>query len=356
MQPAIETVSGSPYEMGRQQGQIFRHIIRANLQQWAMRHDFQGSDDYLDERLAARRSANQTLAPWIEEEMRGIADGSGVDLPGLHRLNLRAWEVPHLPQAPAAGAPADSGGCTAIGMIAGTDGVAIGGNLDCQRAFYVLLRRIPKEGLAHVTLAFAGGIWNQNGMNEAGLFMGSNGMGAHADFKDPDPAPRPPAGTINRLVLQTCRNVAEAVATIRQSRTSHSFVLGDAAGSLAVVQVMGSLFDVQYARDSDNMVFATNHACLPGLVNPLRAQHCEPYVAEKSRVRFDVLAAARREKPRTFDTLRALLRSHDGYPNSICNDLSAMSLLARPQRNRNEALFADMPPCHNDYHAVPVKP
>jgi hypothetical protein len=66
MQPAIEIVSGTPCEMGRQQGQIFRHVIHANMQQWAMRHDFQGSDDYLDEKLATRRSANQTIAPWIE--------------------------------------------------------------------------------------------------------------------------------------------------------------------------------------------------------------------------------------------------------------------------------------------------
>lgn len=359
MLPLIETVSGSPYEMGFQQGKIFKHVIKGDVHQWAMRHSFQGSDEYLKKSKEVSRKLNLNMAPWIEEEIKGLADGSGVDAEWLHLLNLRIWETPNLPYEQSKGLTKlpqiDSSGCTAFGMITKEDGVVIGGNLDDQRHPYALIRRLPRNGLAHITVARAGGIWNQNGMNEAGLFMAADGMGKHPDFIDTNPEPLPPNGTIKRLVLQTCRNVNEAVELIIKSRTSHNFVLGDASGNLAAVQVMGSLHDVQYAKDYENMVFCTNHAFMPGIVKPLLAQKCEPYVAEKSKVRFDVLTNARKKLPRNFETLRTMLTSHEGHPNSICNNLSAFSLMARPQKDKNTVYAADMPPCRNEYGEFNIK-
>jgi hypothetical protein len=353
MLPFIETVSGTAYEMGFQQGQIYKHVIKGDVQQWAMRHSFQGSDAYIKKSKEVGRKLNQEMAPWVEEEIRGIADGSGIDAEWLHLLNLRIWETPNLPFDPKAEAPKlpqiDSSGCTAFGMITEEDGVVIGGNLDDQRHPFALIRRRPKNGLAHLTVARVGGIWNQNGMNEAGLFMAADGMGKHPDFLDPNPSPLSINGTIKRMVLQTCHNVKEAVDFIIKSRTSHNFVLGDASGNLAAVQVMGSLHDVQYAKDYENMVFCTNHAFMPGIVKPLLAQKCEPYVAEKSIVRFDVLTEARKKMPRNFETLRQMLTSHEGHPNSICNNLSAFSMMARPQKDKNLVYVADMPPCRNEY-------
>lgn len=359
----IETVRGDPFEMGRQMGGIFRHVIRADVHQWAARHDFQGEDEYLDECLAPRRLANASVAPWIEEELRGLAEGSGVPLAWLHRLNLRVWYVPRKSQAAETAGAASSAGCcapqiasacTAIGMLSPQEGVVIGGNLDDSRMPYVLVRRIPKDGLAHVTIARAAGIWNQNGLNEAGLFMAANSLGRFADFKDPDTRPVIPGDTVNRLILQTCADVPQALRLIQESRTNHSYVLGDAHGNLAAVQVMGSLYEVQHAAQHAHMVFCTNHPCMPGLVEPLTAQHCAMEIAEKSRVRFEVLQRARKAEPRSSEALFALLQSHEGYPNSICNNLSVTSMLACPQREKHLCWVADAHPCRNAYVKVPV--
>jgi len=359
MLPFIETVSGTPYEMGLQQGKIFKHVIKADLHQSAMRHHFQGSDEYLRKSKEVSRNLNKEIAPWIEEEMLGVSEGSGIDVEWLHLLNLRIWETPNLTYDKNSDTPKpsiiDSSGCTAFGMITKEDGVVIGGNLDDQRYPYALIRRIPKVGLAHVTVARVGGIWNQNGMNEAGLFMAADGMGKHPDFIDSDPAPLPANGTIKRLILQTCHTVDEAIELIRKSRTSHNFVLGDAQGNLAAVQVMVSLFDVQYAKDYEDMVFCTNHAFMQGIVGPLRSQNCEPFVAEKSKVRFEVLEKKKKKFPRNFVTLQKVLTSHDGHPNSICNNLTVFSLMAKPQKDKSFLYAADAPPCRNSYGKFSIK-
>ena len=97
-----ETIRGTPHEMGVQHGRAFRHLIRGNVQKWAMRHTFQGTDEHLDSGLESVRRAERTHAPWLFEELRGIADGSGVDYAWIERMHLQVWglvpksEQPHI--------------------------------------------------------------------------------------------------------------------------------------------------------------------------------------------------------------------------------------------------------------------
>lgn len=348
MKTPIDTISGSHYEMGKQFGYVHRHLIHGNVHQWPMCHTFQGSDTELDKGVEEFRRANEAIAPWAEDELQGIADGSGADVDWIRRMDLRVWN--YVPRR-----EFQLSGCTAIGMISEEEGVVIGGTLDDPREPYVLVRRIPADGIPHVMVAWAGTIWGQNGMNEAGLFMAVASLGVHPDYKDADPNPHPPTGTLTRLIIETCQNVPEALDLLCRSKSNGSWVLGDSSGNLAAIQIMGSINEIQHAADHDNMVFCTNHEFMPGLVEALAAHGCKPRLTDYSVTRFDVLASAREQMPRSSETMRNLLRSHEGFPHSICNDASAMAMMAVPQKYPDKCLYAERPPCRNEFQELPVR-
>ncbi len=144
-----ETLTGTHYEMGLREGRIFRHLIRWNVHTYAMRHTFQGSDPELGAGLERMRQIYRTLAPWVFEELQGIAEGSGVDYIWIERMHLRVWNlVPNKSLSP--------GGCTAIGMVTEGHGVVVGGTLDDPRQSYALVRRVPKEGIPHIQVIWPG--------------------------------------------------------------------------------------------------------------------------------------------------------------------------------------------------------
>ena len=113
------TLKGTPYEMGLQHGRVFRHLIRGNVHAYPMRHAFQGTDQEMDAGLNEARESDHTYAPWVFEELRGIADGSGVEYIWIERMHLRVWNrVPNR--------PLDQAGCTAIGMVTEDGGSGVG--------------------------------------------------------------------------------------------------------------------------------------------------------------------------------------------------------------------------------------
>lgn len=53
----------------------------------------------------------------------------------------------------------------------------VGGTLDDPRQCYVLLRRIPRDGLPHVMVTWAGAGWGHSGVNAAGLGISQSSIG-----------------------------------------------------------------------------------------------------------------------------------------------------------------------------------
>lgn len=341
----VETVRGTHYEMGVQHGRAYRHVIRGNVHAYAMRHDFQGRDEELDEGLKKVRESAETFTPWVFEELRGIAKGSGVEYSWILRMHLRVWNV--VPKA-----PPSPGGCTGIGVVTEKEGGVIGGNLDDPRQSYALIRRFPQDGIPHVMSVWVGAAWGHNGTNEAGLCT------AEASLGSCEPAPSIPPGQYllgsmtGRLLLETCRDVPEAVALLKKIRPTDSLILGDAKGNLMAVQSMGPY--QAFEKPADGMAFCTNHIFMAELLDPLRKQGCKPVISDYSRVRFETLEQARSSLPRTSESVRQLLRSHRGFPHSICNEGTVFSTIAKPQAEPARLYVADRPPCRNDYSAYEV--
>jgi hypothetical protein len=335
-----ETLTGTHYEMGLQEGRIFRHLIRGNVHAYAMRHTFQGSDSELDAGLEQMRQIYQTLAPWVFEELRGIAEGSGVDYIWIERMHLRVWNlVPNKPLSP--------GGCTAIGMVTEEHGVVVGGTLDDPRQSYALVRRLPKEGIPHIQIIWPGTAFGQNGINFAGLGVATTSLGQC------DPKLNVPLETlslvsfIQRMLLETCRTASEAVALLKRVGCTGSFILGDADGNLIAAQSVGSLLVLE--KPESNMVFYANHISIKELLEVLKTQGCQPVPTDYSRTRCEVLQRARKNLSPTLATMKALLRSHEGYPHSICNEGTVMASIAVTQSKTGKFYIADRPPCRNDF-------
>lgn len=350
MQMPIETARGSPYEMGRQHGRLYRHVIHANVAEWSKRHSFQGSDEAIDAAIKPQRVLQEELCPWVFDELRGIADGSEVDYQWILRMHLRVWNA-----APRTDYAAQYG-CTAIGMITEDAGVAVGGTLDDPRSSYVLIRRIPKNGLAHVMTTWAGTAWGHNGTNEAGLGLAQASLGG---IEGPAPSVSRKGllqGMYGRIALETCATVAETLALADRFHAGGSDVLGDAGGNLVARQRMGGIQGTMRASDSANMVFCANHIYMTELTSALAECGAKPIVTEYSRGRFETLEQARERMPRTVGTMRTLLRSHSRYPHSICNAGTVNANFSLPCKEPGVLYFADKPVCQNEFTPYPAIP
>ena len=106
---AITNVTGTPYEMGFQQGQQCAEALRRLIPQWV--------DGYVKDRLEDAKkvtehqfASNLNIYPHLLEELRGVADGSGLNYEKIVQMNFRVWNHIGFADAPASG-------CTAIGMI-----------------------------------------------------------------------------------------------------------------------------------------------------------------------------------------------------------------------------------------------
>jgi isopenicillin-N N-acyltransferase-like protein len=340
MKMPIETVRGTPYEMGLQHGRAYRHVIHANVHVYSMRHTFQGSDAALDAGLKPCRDAERRRAPWVFEELRGIAEGSGVDYPWIERMHLRVWGF--VPKAELCAT-----GCTGIGMISKSDGVLVGGTLDDPRQSYVLLRRIPRDRIPHVLLMWAGACFGHNGVNAAGLVVAESSLGRCT----PEWPKRGPLFTnAARWLLEACETVPQAVARLKKLRPHTSIVIGDAKGNLISCQSFGDAgiaFERPAARG--DFLFNTNHIHLRALVERIAAKGCVPKLTEYSITRFATLERARARLPRSRATMERLLRSHAGHPHSICNGGTVAATCGMPESNPGVLFLADAPPCRNEF-------
>lgn len=350
MQFPIETVKGSHYEMGLQHGRAYRHVIIGNVHVFALRHSFQGADDELDAALAPLRASNEHFAPWVFEELRGIAEGSGVPLPHIVRMHLRVWN-----NVPCKELPAESSGCTGIGFI-GDEGVIVGGTLDDPRQCEVLLRRLPENGIGHIQVTWAGVGWGHNGVNAAGLFVAQSSVGSTTPLLPViDAGPRLHGSMASRILLETCEDVPQALEALERLNSSDNFVLADARGNLVARQSLGGLgHALQKPSEHENFVFNTNHVHMPGMVQKVLDAGCVPKLTEYSMTRFSVLERARKTMPRSVETMEQLLRSHAGYPHCICNDGTVTASYAIPQKRPGVLFLADAPPCRNAFYEYAV--
>ncbi|MBI2104006.1 MAG: hypothetical protein HYT90_00290 [Candidatus Omnitrophica bacterium] len=226
----IVELSGTPYELGRQHGDALREEVRASVAQ--VLGFFRG---YLKVPWAGGLAVNWWLdrawaqaVPFVPadalEELRGLADGSGVPLRELFRLhaipdrtyscsNFAAW-----------------GRATAGGRLIHVRNLDWNIGAGIQRFPVVFVVR-PSGKRAFVNVGWAGFIGVLTGANDAGLSIGQIGAETvDATFRGE------PMVFVMRRVLEEAGTVDEAASLIRQARRTVgvNYVVADARAKRAV--------------------------------------------------------------------------------------------------------------------------
>jgi len=346
----ILTCRGSHYEIGRQHGEQLHDRVRANVAAYVTPHTA-GREDWADRLLAPGYEADEAFAPWIFDELRGIADGSGVPYRTIRHMHYRIWNA--LDFAPATQ-------CTTIGMVAEDGRILVGGTCDDPTEPYHMIRYVPDDAPAYVTITWAGAGWCHNGTNAQGFSLASAGLvGAgffRAAWQNYVGQAVVHAGTLTRALLERCHDVPDALALLKRAESLNNFVLGDARGNLAAVQCMGSVTAVQHAEDYQGLVFTTNHAFMPEILAALKERNVTPEIYDHSQTRLDTLVKARESWPRTEEGMKSLLRwrkpsAYDG----INNERTAWATYAYPEEKPAVFHLAGRPVHENEFAAYEVE-
>jgi isopenicillin-N N-acyltransferase-like protein len=289
----VVRVSGSHREMGRQYGRQCGSLIRGLVA------EFDGVV-LRPENVAAGRAVAKAAMPCVEavapelvEEVIGIAEGAGVAVDDVFRLNcsseLFAWQGCR-DQEPVNTVP-KSQECTSF-AARGREGTLVAWNMDWWRAwqpYLLLLHGEPDDGPEFLAVAMAGSL-GRPGLNPS-LAVAANYLPYRQRASQPGQQPRwlgpgVPYNVMARILLQqTC--VADAVAALARTRrmVGLNYTLGDRHGNLACVETTPDEHDV--LLPPEDFIVHANSFHSPGFKG----------LTEASQERSD---------PRAFDARRQL--------------------------------------------------
>ncbi len=321
-------VEGTSYQRGQQYGTQARSRVRLSVQAYhqAFAH-FAGWDWGTVRREAARFEAPiGKFRPGYLEEMRGIADGAGLDLTDVLAINVRtevmysakARNAPRAVPSAEKQAPPE---CSAFAQVPGpgqAGSTIIGQNWDwllhAARTLVVLEVRQP-DGPDFVTVVEAG-LLAKTGMNAAGLGLVTNALVTDADVGEPGL----PYHVLLRALLD-CGTVTEALKVLQAGLRSSAanYLIAHASGAALDIEAAPGDFTRLYPLfPEDGVLLHTNHFLAPR-IDPV--VDLSLWAMPDSAVRLQRLSAGFRgaaATAKTLDDIRALLADHADYPNGIC--------------------------------------
>ena len=323
-------VEGTPYERGRQYGAAARAQVHLSVQAYqSVFAHYAGWDWPAVRRAAAAFEAPiAAFRPAYLDEMRGIAEGAGLDVADVLAINVRtevmyaakARQAPLAARAATRQAPLAQrmpAECSAFARVPAprTPGEALLGQnwdwlLHSARTLVVLEAR-QDDGPNFVTVVEAG-LLAKAGLNAAGLGLVTNALVTDADTGTPGL----PYHVLLRAILD-CATVTEALAVLQAGMRSSSanYLIAHASGAALDVEAAPGDFTRLYPRFPDQgLLLHTNHFLSPRL-HPVDVSL---WAMPSSAVRLQRLQAGP-QTPATLDDFRALLADHADYPHSICS-------------------------------------
>jgi isopenicillin-N N-acyltransferase-like protein len=356
--PVLE-LTGTPAQMGAAHGEAQRERIRAYVDRFLSFTLGNATLPLTEEKMwshwAPQVAANQSEAPALVEEMRGIARGAGVPFERIFLLNslLDLNSFRYLALAQNFAGP----GCStfAVAAAADTGTTLLGQTYDMpefHQDYLTLLRLRPAQGPRQLIFTFAG-IVGAAGHNEAGI-------GVNINYLSPrDVGPGRLHSVVVRQIL-SCTQLADAVTpAIMPPRAGGAhFLVGDDGGNLVSIETTARRHSVFYPEG--NAIGHTNHYFADWLRND---EFLRSGSIGSSVVRYAALRRFLRERAEhlTLDALKELTRSHASYPRSIC----AHGTGSEPTGAQGRTVAAIVQvlaertihitsgcACENEYHAV----
>ena len=312
--PYVE-IEGTPFEIGFQHGELFKDKILNSIQCYKeMFMDYSNLEWSRAKKLSTRVvEVIRDYNPDYLEEIRGVAEGSGLDFEDILALNCRSELVfvgNELDKA--------DGGCTSIGISsdAGAGGDAfLAHNWDwktSQRESMIMMKITQKNGRPTIFMVTEAGIIGKTGFNSAGVGLYLNALST-------DQAPKGlPLHMAMRGILD-CETLAEAVkaATRFQLGCCANFMIGHKNGECVDIEIENEEFDMLYPKDG--IIVHTNHFISSRLpILPRKDMGKRKFTDSFVRLgRADKLLRKKGSEISEED-IKAVLTDHVEYPSSIC--------------------------------------
>ncbi len=173
----IAVVKGTPYEMGQQLGSLLKDDIDSCLDSFLSYAQNEEPNVYSNEQLD---KAWETNAPYIDprviEEMKGMAEASGLDLKMIQRSHM----IPVISSYACSGAAVWGEGTSDnhTYQIRDLDFTMGAGLQDHPLVVFY----IPDEGAPHMNVTFAGYIGSHTGMNANHVVFGEKGESPSREY------------------------------------------------------------------------------------------------------------------------------------------------------------------------------
>lgn len=318
-------VTGSAHERGQQYGQQARERVHRSVS--AYRDVFAtlvGWDWATVRREAARFEAPiAAFRPGYIAEMRGIADGAGIEFGDVLAINVRTEVMfaAKARQAAEAGRRVTAGPpeCSsfAVAPAPGQQGpTLIGQNWDWlphSAETVVVLEVSQDEGPDFVTVVEAG-LLAKAGMNAAGLGLVTNALVTADDLGEPGL----PYHVMLRSIMD-CENVSDAITSLQAGFRSSSANYLVAHRDGAALDIEGSPGDFSRLYflypDEHGILLHTNHF----LAGAFARTDVSVWAMPDSPVRLQRLrSGVHASTDHSLDTFRSLLSDHANYPSGVC--------------------------------------
>jgi isopenicillin-N N-acyltransferase-like protein len=341
------TVCGPPRELGRQLGEAAREQIRGFAEVALERVNLTVRVSREAALSVARRSAAYAEAydPDTFEELRGMAESSGVPLDELMLLQVRNQLRNEI----------DSG-CTSLSLrsAAAGSGSILAQNWDNDPAldeFTVVLTRRLERKPAFISVTQAG-LVAYIGLNEWGLGVCLNTL----------PAPARDVGVPHYFIVRGIfagRSLDDAVAAVRRAQRAipANIMLATPQGpaDLEVTLDDVHVLTAPQPGSSAACITHTNH-CLAAPLLPINERFPELIQSHARKRRIDELLSLGGE-PLTMARVQAALRDHRDFPRSICRHANAdpgvghwqtvFSVIIEPETRRMHVSRGT--PCEREY-------
>jgi isopenicillin-N N-acyltransferase-like protein len=349
--------------MGKQHGSQIASLVRAAVNQAGsiITGSHQMSDAKLQGLVDYHKEITKNLRPEQFEELRGVAEGAGVDYARLLELFL-ARELPYgfhdMPQS--ASCVAEE--CTAwaaAGEATKEPEPLLAQNRDClydSGEYRIVIIAQPYGKQSFVATGRVGSN-DGYGVNKEGLAIMAPAV-RPSDSITAANNHQPPgiqSYTLARMILETCETVREAVDLVRHTPPGYmglNWLIIDRDNHIAKVERSYGRVNVTLPEASDSankVIAATNHYSSKEMMS------LNTSIGGSTRKRYDRISTLLTMKAGKldFDAFLELARDHHNGPGelSICNHGQEygtnLSMIAQPMVPRLSVLRGS--PCLNDF-------
>lgn len=343
-------VTGSPYEMGYQHGQVCDDRIKKFVEliiKSASDGKSVTKQDVLN-RTKVFQPLFEEYCPKLIEEIRGLADGARISFEEALLLQIRG-EINNV----------SSSECTAYaisgeGTVSGE--IIIGQNSDMtpvMEELGIVLHLTPEKGPKIVMWTF-GGHLGYHGMNSAGVAHFANALADGPEWR----FGLPHYPVKRRMLEQT--TVAECLQLFDNTQvcSSGNYVLTGGCRTIIDVELTPEGYATLDDAD-EGFIVHTNHFLSPRFATSETDAHSSP----DSFKRLKQLRTLIKNEygAITVEMIKRFLSDHEDPPISICRHLNEQnqgsktvaSLIAEPESGRFHVCMGN--PCENEYQIYEVQ-